>query len=402
VRLASLAVARIADWCVVDLINPDGSTHRLAVAHADPTKVALAQAIKAHDLRAQPTPRELSKLLRSGTAELVAEISDSLLEAAVPDSSYLQILRGLSLTSAIFAPIAAHDRTLGLISLGLAESGRRYDQDDLALAARLAGLAALVIDSARRVKEAMHAVQAHETFLTVASQEFKEPLAVIVSYTELLQRRVARGDILRGRDLRGLRMLAEQGTRLMTLIDALVNLSRIEHNQSAIERAPVDLVALARQMVEEVQLTLGRHTLVFESAGERLIVAGDLSGLKQVVQSLIQSAIKYTLLDRPITVRADRRGDQACLSVSGQGSGVPAEVLARLVRRSSLTDDGDAHGFSDLGIGLYVVREIVALHGGEVEPISEEGQSAGFMVRLPLAADLTTPVVAAQQVVETS
>ncbi|MDQ3942789.1 MAG: SpoIIE family protein phosphatase, partial [Actinomycetota bacterium] len=147
--VARLAVPYLADWCVVDILEEDGSLDRLAVAHQDPEKVALVHELRERYPPDPDAPRGVAQALRTGRPEFVPEIPESLLDEAAQDAEHREILRGLGLKSYMIVPLVARGRTLGAISLVSAESGRRYRQADLELAEELARRAALAVDNAR-------------------------------------------------------------------------------------------------------------------------------------------------------------------------------------------------------------------------------------------------------------
>jgi PAS domain S-box-containing protein len=146
--VARLAVPEIADWCAVDLVTPDGLA-RVAVAHVDPERVELARRLQD---RYPPDPsRDVGvwAVLRSGRAQLFHEIPDELLESAAQDAAHLELLRSVGLRSAMIAPMTLRDRVLGALTFVSAESGRRYDDHDLALAEDLSLRAAAAVENAR-------------------------------------------------------------------------------------------------------------------------------------------------------------------------------------------------------------------------------------------------------------
>ncbi|MEP0880215.1 PAS domain-containing protein [Trichocoleus sp. ST-U3] len=146
--LAQLAVPQLADWCSIDMLDENQTIRRLAVVHQDPSKVDWAYQLQE---RYPPDPDEaygLPNVLRTGQAELYAEIPDSLLVEAARDPEHLEILRQIGFTSAMVVPLVARGRTLGAITFTSAESGRRYGQADLTFACELARRAALAVDNA--------------------------------------------------------------------------------------------------------------------------------------------------------------------------------------------------------------------------------------------------------------
>jgi signal transduction histidine kinase len=171
------------------------------------------------------------------------------------------------------------------------------------------------------------------------------------------------------------------------MIAALLDISRIETGQLSIERKRFDLCELARRVVEEVQPSLHQHSLECHDHGQALIVDGDELRLEQVLQNLLQNAIKYSPAGGPIAVRVEQREQMACMSVTDRGIGIPASELPHLFQRFYRAGNVDEQHISGLGVGLYVVKEIAALHNGSVTVTSQEGQGSTFSICLPLAAD---------------
>ena len=151
-RVARLAVPQVCDWALVEMLQDDGSIERLAMAHADPAKEAL---VREYDRRFPLDPKGPEgspKVVRTGHPELMA---DEALEAEAQDSEHLRILRALGSKSAMIVPLRARGQTIGDLALVSGESGRRYDQDDLAMATDLAGRCGLALDNARLHNEAL-------------------------------------------------------------------------------------------------------------------------------------------------------------------------------------------------------------------------------------------------------
>jgi len=146
--VARLAVPAVADWCAVDLAAGD-EVERVAVEHVDPGRVALAREVQE---RYPPDPAAetgVHAVLRHGRPELYREIPDELLVQAAQDDEHLEILRSVGLRSVMLVPMTLRDRALGVISFVSAESGRRFDEHDLALAQDLALRAAAAVENAR-------------------------------------------------------------------------------------------------------------------------------------------------------------------------------------------------------------------------------------------------------------
>jgi PAS domain S-box-containing protein len=154
-NLATLAVPRFADWCTIDMVADDGSIHRLTVAHVDPEKVRRAQELADRYPADTSAPYGVPNVIRTQEPELLREIPDDLLREATADTPELYaILEALGLKSSMCVPLVARGRALGAITFVSAESGRRYEETDLATARDLARRAAISVDNARLFREA--------------------------------------------------------------------------------------------------------------------------------------------------------------------------------------------------------------------------------------------------------
>jgi hypothetical protein len=146
-RVAWLAVPDFADWCAIAL-EEDGGLRTLAVAHADPAKLSIAED---YERRYSPDPETSAsyRVLRTGEPELTPEISDAMLEAAVDDPERLEMLRALAFKSALVVPLSARGRTLGTMTWVNGETGRRFRESDVAFGTDLGRRAAVAIDNAQ-------------------------------------------------------------------------------------------------------------------------------------------------------------------------------------------------------------------------------------------------------------
>lgn len=154
VNVAQLAVTNLADWCSIYLLTDSKDLLRLAAAHKDPAKVALAREYQKRYPPNMHAETGVAKVLRTGKAEYYPLITDEMLKAAAVDDEHLAMIRALGMKSVIMVPLTAHGRTLGAITFIWAESGRLYQQRDVDLANELARRAAMAIENARLYHEA--------------------------------------------------------------------------------------------------------------------------------------------------------------------------------------------------------------------------------------------------------
>ncbi|GAB4216080.1 MAG: hypothetical protein OHK0022_56750 [Roseiflexaceae bacterium] len=368
-RVTGLMVPQMADWCVLDLGGQDSPPRTMALAHYNPDLAAEARVLHQQILDDPEGGHSLWRALRSGRAELCN---------AVP-----QMLRAGGVAALLVAPLTARGRMLGVLTWAMSDSNRRYGSADLALAEDLARRIGLALDNARLYREAQDAVQARDQFLSIASHELKTPLTALLGYTDLVQRRTAK--TLGERDRQALRIIQDQALRLNRLVSSMLDLSRIQTGRLEVDWGVVDLRELAERVVGEMRTTLVQHTLTVEGLDEPLLVGGDALRLEQVLQQLIQNAIKYSPMGGDVAVRLGHNGACATVTIEDQGIGIPPSALPRLFNRFYRASNIDARNISGMGIGLYIVKAIVLLHKGSVTVHSREGQGSSFTVTLPLA-----------------
>jgi PAS domain S-box-containing protein len=170
--VARLAVPDIADWCQVDIVDNEGSIKQLALAHADPAKLAFAEELTSRYPSDTSAPQGPAAVIRSGKPELVRTITAEQVEAAAVDELHLDLLRELALRSYMCVPLVARGRTLGAITFVGAESGRLYDENDLVVAEELAQRASTAIDNAQLYREAEERGEAARVLATVGDGVF--------------------------------------------------------------------------------------------------------------------------------------------------------------------------------------------------------------------------------------
>jgi len=151
--VADLAVPRFADWCIVQLGDEEGLSRRMAVAHRDPAKLALAMELSASYPPDPDAATGPAAIFRTGQSEYVADIPPEAVDAAARDDRHRDMLRALTLRSYVSVPLTASGRIVGVLTLVSGESGRRFEPADVAFAENLAGRAAAAIENARLFRE---------------------------------------------------------------------------------------------------------------------------------------------------------------------------------------------------------------------------------------------------------
>jgi PAS domain S-box-containing protein len=399
-RVASLAVPDMADWCGVEILGADGRLAQLAVAHLDQAKQGLAEEWRR---RWPPAPGSTPyRVVQSGAPELIPEITDAMIDAATRDPEQRRVAHALGLRSAIVVPLIVGQKPFGVVSFATAESGRRYREQDLLLAREIANRASLAVENARAYTDARMAIETRDNFLAVASHELRTPLSGLTMLLTSLCRAAADGRLLQigPEALKDRLSRAERQSRqLARLVDRLLDVSRLSSRDVHLERAPVDLAEIVRDVV-------GRFEDVIAENGSRveLRVEGPTVGfwdrgrLDQVVTNLIANALKYGA-GAPVTISlTSGRSGLIRFTVRDEGPGIPADAHERIFNQY---ERAAAHEFGGMGLGLWLVRRIVTAHGGTVTVDSVPGRGATFLVILPgnidLAGDPREPLPAGSE-----
>lgn len=381
--LAQMLARQIGDMCVVWLITPDGeSLVPQVVHHVDPETGARMQHILGHDVR-HVGEEAIGRVAQTGQSLLVPHITHEQWMGAI-NPKYRPYAQHVNVHSMIAVALKTKGRVIGTLGLLRDVTAQPYAPDNLTLAQELADRAALAIENARLYEEAQEAIRVREVFLSIAAHELKTPLTSLLGYSFVLQRRIQADPSMPERERRMINAITEQGYRLNRLIDTLLNLSRIQLGRLSIEKQPLELVALVRRTVEEFQPTLEKHTLHLETVPSALVL-GDELRLEQVLHNLLQNAAKYSPEGGSIVVQVTTRDDQAVIAVKDQGIGIPQSARPNLFRQFYRAGNVDPKKISGLGVGLFVVHEIVALHGGAITVESVEQQGSTFFVQIPLA-----------------
>jgi signal transduction histidine kinase len=277
-------------------------------------------------------------------------------------------------------------------------AGDRGEEDDevgrLAAAMRaMAGavsereerLRAIAAENARLYEEAQAAVRLREEFLSIAAHELKTPLTSVRGSAQLALRRFERdGSLEADRTVTALRLIDSQAARLSALIDRLLDVSRLRSGKLALELGTCDLAALVRGVAERAQTNTTRHTVVVR-APMKLEVELDALRIEQVATNLLDNAIKYSPDGGAVEVGVALEGSAVRLSVRDHGTGIPTEHLSRVFER--FFQSHNASHLSGMGLGLFVAREIVELHGGTISAQLPAGGGTLIEVLLPARVD---------------
>ncbi|MBD0319149.1 MAG: GAF domain-containing protein, partial [Gemmatimonadetes bacterium] len=378
-QLARLAVPELADLCMVDVLDGDDAYVQVGAAHVDPRKEGLIRAITPGGAtRSHP----LHAVFQEGRPVLLPEVTPESVEGLCAGGPVRQVMAALAPRSAMVVPLRAGERLLGGITLVSAESGRRFDEADLALAEELAKRAALAVENARLFARAQAATRARDEMLAVVAHDLRNPLGTVSLGVGFLLEK-AEEDSSRAGDRKHLRIVQRSAERMDQLIQDLLEVSRVEGGKLALEPHDVDpahLLAEAASMLRPLAESRGiRLDLSIPATLPR--VRADGARVIQVISNLVGNALKFTPEGGTVTLSCEAPDGELRISVADTGAGIAPEQLSHIFGRFWQADHADRRG---LGLGLAIARGIVEGHGGEIWVESEVGRGSVFRFTLPL------------------
>lgn len=224
-----------------------------------------------------------------------------------------------------------------------------------------------------------------DEFLSAAAHDLRTPLTTIKGRLQLLQQRAQRGTLEPARFLDDLGRIDASATRMIVLINELLDVANIQIGRPLqLDRRPVDLVALVEESVSEYRHATVRHRISVQTRVPQVVGRWDRMRLERVLANLLSNAIKYSPEGGDITLTVDREDEDAVLTVRDQGIGIPSGDLEYIFERFHRAQNS-AGKIPGTGIGLSAVRAIVEQHGGTIAAMSNQGEGATFVVRLPIA-----------------
>lgn len=379
-RVARLLVPELADWALLYALRGD-ELERLAYAHVDPERERVAARLARDYPPNRGRERGVWEVIDSGRGQLVPHMPRDYVESMPIDPEQRQLLLTLGFSSWICVPLSARGRVLGALSLVMAESGRIFDESDLAFAEEVGRRVGLALDNAGLYEDARRALKAREEFLAVASHELRTPLTPLRLQLDALNRALGSPDARPERQQYMLKVMRRQVDRLARLVESLLAVTR----GSPIElkaREPADLVDIVADAIEHMRERA--HTaeteLLFEPE-ERVPGRFDVRAVEIIIEHLLDNALKYGE-GAPIEITVEREGGKGVVRVRDRGIGIEEadqEHIFEKFHRSVSTDH-----YGGLGLGLFIANELALAHCGALRVESARAQGAIFTLELPL------------------
>jgi signal transduction histidine kinase/DNA-binding response OmpR family regulator len=378
--LARLVVARIADICAADLLGPSGLTQRIEIAHGFSSVPPVEGAPQSYTAAISSIAQ---RAVDTSAPQLIALADDDVLTDVARDPALLDQLRLSGPYALLVVPLIARRRVLGFLQFLSADAERISAPESLLLVEDLARRAALAVDNALLYGEAQRATRARDDMLAIVSHDLRNPLNTIHMSTSFLLDILETPGATTPPIIPQLQLMKRATGRANALIQDLLDISRIESGTLAVEDAPTSAAALLADAVLDLEQLVASKGLRFESEwqGDDVQVSADRGRIAQVFSNLVGNAIKFTPKGGFVRVTGKRRDNYVDFVVADSGIGVAPENVPHLFDRFWKATKASRSG---AGLGLSIVKGIVASHGGSVSVESEPGAGTSFCFSLPL------------------
>ncbi|NVJ16410.1 GAF domain-containing protein [Myxococcus sp. AM010] len=361
----------LGDACTLCLLSDDGTRLEVAASHS-------SQGEDGAPLL--PGAGLSGCVLRGGRPLLVPELSQE---------QQRELGQGEALRSLLCVPLRAQGKVVGTLAVGRMGQGRGFTQEDQELVEELAAKAALSIENARLFAEQQRSqeelrrrAEFEQQLVGIVSHDLRNPLAAISMSAGLLEKKGA----LTESQQRMVWRIGQATERAARMIRDLLDFTKARLGGGiALHRQATDLREVVHQVVDELLVANPGRRVEVEVQGE---VRGewDSDRIAQVLTNLLGNALAYSPADAPVRVDTRLEGEAALLSVFNGGAPIPRELLPRLFEPLTRGALKEGQSTRSIGLGLYIVQDIVRGHGGGVEVVSSEQHGTTFTVRLPRAA----------------
>ncbi len=504
--VARLSIPELADWCIVDAVEEEGQVRRMVVAHRDPAKAPLAAALRGFPLDHAARRRlPVARALQSGQPVLIPDYTEEMLREET-EGEYLELVRQLLVCSILVIPVTLPSSLATMAFMMTSESGRRYGQEDVAVADELVrraaqivenarvhqklrqteerfrfalahsnitlfeqdaegryrwiynppfgydaadvlgktnydlltpeeaarlraldravlqtgervheeiqvslpggethhllrsqeplrdasgqivgltGAATVITDQKRAQEELAQALAFREQMMGILGHDLRNPLAAVRALATLLLRREGLPESVR----EGLAEIGRAGQRMLEMIETLLDFTNSRFRGGLpIAPVPTDLHEVCRGVVEELLAAEPERRIELELRGDGR-GTWDPARLAQVVSNLVANALEHGARHGAVRVSVGGCEEEVVLEVGNQGPAIAPELMAVMFepfcQGSALRDASHARG---LGLGLYIVSQVVNAHGGTVSVDSTAERGTTFTVRVPRAS----------------
>ncbi|MBC7712142.1 MAG: response regulator [Rhizobacter sp.] len=381
--ISHLSVPYLADWCSFDVMNDDDVLENLVTYHPDMNKVEHVKAL--HELYwSHPNSEDDTlKVLASGKAQIYKDPGFKLLKDLNLKKEQVTLANELCETNFMIIPLIAHGHSLGTMTFATYGMGRKYDQQHIALAEELGRRVALAFENAKLYRFSQRAIEVRNDFLSIASHELNTPITSVKLQLQMVNRTLnnKKDDAFPvDRFKKSIDTSVKQVDRLINLVQVLLDVSRIQSGQFNFTFENVNVFDMVNDVVDRHKEILQSYSCTLKVINpNNILVVWDKTRMEQVLSNLINNAIKYA--PGKIEVSVSEESEFVKIKVRDEGPGIPPDKKNTIFDRFTRGNSPDS--VSGLGLGLYIVKQIIEGHNGRIEIDSSIEVGSCFTIVLP-------------------
>lgn len=385
--ISKLSVPYLADWCSFDMMNDEEVLENLITYHRDSTKISYAKEM--HTLYSDHPKSEddILKALASGKTQVYKDVGKRILQDKDLNKVQSEMAEELSNTTIMVIPLIAHGHSLGTLTFAVYGIGKDYDKNDVALGEELGRRVALALENAKLYHFSQRAIEIRNDFLSIASHELNTPITSVKLQLQMVNRTLTNKKdeaFPIERFKKSIDTSVKQVDRLINLVQVLLDVSRIQSGQFNFTFDKVNVYDMVNDVVDRHKELLQTYSCTLNMINTTSISAfWDKTRMEQVLTNLINNAIKYA--PGKIDVLVNEDSNHVRISVKDYGRGIPEDKINSIFDRFERGNNPES--ISGLGLGLYIVKQIIEGHNGKIEIQSKMNEGSCFSIVLPKNAE---------------
>jgi signal transduction histidine kinase/DNA-binding response OmpR family regulator len=295
------------------------------------------------------------------------------------------LLEQLGVQSLIATPLKSKKTNLSALILARKEGDFAPSDSDFLTV--LSGQASIALENARLFTEIQKAYKELQVldhmkseFINIAAHELRTPLAILIGYATVLEEET------KASSQEYVSIITRNAMRLRSLIEDMLNLKYLESGITSLSQDYLVLKEVMAEAIQDMSLLARQKNLTINSdiPDDFPTMIVDRKKFDLIIMNLLHNALKFTPAGGQVTFKARINGEQATMSISDTGIGIPEEKLGRIFDRFYQVEESLTRGYEGMGLGLAIVRGMVEVCGGEIHVESQESQGTTFTFTLPL------------------
>ena len=383
-KILDLIVPDLADWASFVVLK-DSKLEVLAMKIFDGERAEALNKLHQDYLKQEDLEQGILKVLRTGKSELYRAVGQEMVEQIIFDNQSIKVAITFSGKVALIVPMIIKGDIIGAITFVANDLGKFHEPHQIAMAEELARRSALAYENSHLYQLSQEAIEIRNDFLSIASHELNTPITSLKLQLQMVRRKLlseATQKFDQSSFTKSIDSSVMHVDRLIKLVGVLLDVSRIQSGKFTYNFEDFNAKDAVNEILERnLDILNDSHCKVTINNVQDIQVRWDRTRFEQVLTNILNNAIKYA--PGELELKVEPQGEEVVISLSDHGEGIQKDKLITIFDRFERLNSNQNVG--GLGLGLYIVKQIVEGHGGSVTVESETGQGTTFIIKLPYA-----------------